>query len=83
VVPSLLQPLEHELLDLAERQREAVMKPYARGDDLDRVPVTPYDSDAFATDGPSHLTNPEIISPGSQCDITFPSCPDRCNRPIC
>jgi hypothetical protein len=32
--------LERQLLDLAERQREAEVQPHAMGDDLDRVPVT-------------------------------------------
>jgi hypothetical protein len=33
--------LEHELLDLAEGQREAVVQPHTVGDDLDRLPVLP------------------------------------------
>ena len=43
--------LEHELLDLAEAQREAVVQPHAVGDDLDRVPVTLVRH--LAHDGPS------------------------------
>jgi hypothetical protein len=31
--------LEHQLLDLAERQREAEGQPHTMGDDPDRVPV--------------------------------------------
>ena len=31
---------QHELLDLTEAQREAVMQPYAVRDDLRRIPVT-------------------------------------------
>ncbi|GAB2818554.1 hypothetical protein GCM10027073_57340 [Streptomyces chlorus] len=57
--------LEHELFDLAERQREPAVPPHAVGDDLHRVPV-PRVRRRRAVHGRSlsTMTNPKIIPPG-------------------
>ncbi|MET9920102.1 hypothetical protein ABZZ04_23910 [Streptomyces sp. NPDC006435] len=55
--------LEHQLLDLAERQREAVVQPHAVGNDLDRVPVSLYDGGALSMDVPPRMTSQKIVPP--------------------
>lgn len=56
--------LEHQLLDLAEGQREPEVQPHAVRDHLDRVPVPPVLRRRDLHErSPSTMINPKIIPP--------------------